>query len=76
LAHLALHYKESSEKLKVENIEDYLYFCQKQHKTPSESFFKHTIFGLRAATQAAKRVSYTPFYFLMHADHPKTGDNY
>jgi integrase/recombinase XerD len=48
LAHLALHYKESPEKLSVENIEDYLYYCQKLHKTPSESFFKHTIYGLRA----------------------------
>ncbi|MBA3986690.1 MAG: tyrosine-type recombinase/integrase [Flavobacteriales bacterium] len=61
LAHLALHYKESPEKLSVENIEDYLYFCQKQHKTPSESFFKHTIFGLRAAYKVmgmeAKRVA-------------------
>ena len=48
LAHLALHYKESPETLSVENIEDYLYHCQKLHKTPSESFFKHTIYGLRA----------------------------
>lgn len=61
LAHLALHYKESPEKLSVEAIEDYLFFCQKQHKTPSESFFKHTIFGLRAAYKVmgmeAKRVA-------------------
>jgi site-specific recombinase XerD len=49
LAHLALHYKQSPETLSVERIEDYLYYCQKLHKTPSESFFKHTIFGLRAA---------------------------
>jgi len=45
----------------VENIEDYLYYCQKLHKTPSESFFKHTIFGLRAAYKVmgmeAKRVA-------------------
>ncbi|WP_280985177.1 tyrosine-type recombinase/integrase [Gillisia limnaea] len=33
----------------MENIEQYLYYCQKLHKTPSESFFKHTVFGLRAA---------------------------
>lgn len=61
LAHLALHYKQSPERLSVENIEDYLYYCQKLHKTPSESFFKHTIFGLRAAYKVmgmeAKRVS-------------------
>lgn len=61
MAHLALHYRESPEKLSVEHIEDYLYFCQKQHRTPSESFFKHTIFGLRAAYKVmgmeAKRVA-------------------
>ena len=56
-----MHYKQSPEKLSVEDIEDYLYYCQKQHKTPSESFFKHTIFGLRAAYKVlgmeAKRVA-------------------
>lgn len=31
-----------------EQIDDYLYYCQNLHKTPSESFFKHTIYGLRA----------------------------
>ena len=48
LAHLGLHYKESPEKLSKELIDDYLFHCQNLHKTPSESFFKHTIFGLRA----------------------------
>ena len=46
---MALHYKISPEKLSTESVNDYLYFCQNLHKTPSESFFKHTIFGLRAA---------------------------
>lgn len=32
-----------------EQVQDYLYHCQQLHKTPSESFFKHTIYGLRAA---------------------------
>ncbi|MBJ7882312.1 tyrosine-type recombinase/integrase [Gelidibacter salicanalis] len=61
MAHLALHFKESPETLSVENIQSYLYYCQKLHKTPSESFFKHTIFGLRAAYivmgMEAKRVA-------------------
>ena len=35
--------------LDKESIDDYLHYCQNLHKTPSESFFKHTIFGLRAA---------------------------
>ncbi len=39
----------SPEQLCKEQIDDYLYYCSLLHKTPSESFFKHTIFGLRAA---------------------------
>jgi site-specific recombinase XerD len=39
----------SPEQLNKESIDDYLFYCQNLHKTPSESFFKHTIFGLRAA---------------------------
>lgn len=39
----------SPEQLNKERIDDYLFYCQNLHKTPSESFFKHTIFGLRAA---------------------------
>lgn len=46
---MGLYYMCSPEQLNVENINDYLYYCQNLHKTPSESFFKHTIFGLRAA---------------------------
>ena len=49
LAHLALHYKQCPTALDQEQIQDYLYHCQQLHKTPSESFFKHTIYGLRAA---------------------------
>ncbi|MCD8403922.1 tyrosine-type recombinase/integrase [Tenacibaculum finnmarkense] len=49
LGHLALYYKISPELLETEAIDDYLYHCQNLHKTPSESFFKHTIYGLRSA---------------------------
>lgn len=48
MAHLALHYKKSPESLEKEAIDDYLFHCKDLHKTPSESFFKHTIYGLRA----------------------------
>ncbi len=61
LSHLALHYKVSPEVLEIAAINDYLFHCQHLHKTPSESFFKHTIFGLRAAYKVMempqKRVS-------------------
>lgn len=57
MAHLALHYEISPEQLDKEQIDDYLYYCLNlptcsegsRSKTPSESFFKHTIYGLRAA---------------------------
>ena len=49
LAHIALHYKKSPEHLDKEAIDDYLFHCKTLHKTPSESFFKHTLHGLRAA---------------------------
>jgi len=39
----------SPEQLDIESLNDYLYYCQNLHKTPSESFFKHTIYGLRAS---------------------------
>ena len=39
----------SPELLDEESINDYLFYCQNLHKTPSESFFKHTIYGLRAS---------------------------
>lgn len=46
---MALHYTTSPVELNKESIDDYLFYCKNLHKTPSESFFKHTIFGLRAA---------------------------
>ena len=49
LAHLAIHYKMSPELVDQEAINEYLFHCQHLHKTPSESFFKHTIYGLRAS---------------------------
>ena len=49
LAHLAIYYKSSPVHLSEEEINDYLFHCQNLHNTPSESFFKHTIYGLRSA---------------------------
>ena len=47
LAHLAIHYDCSPELLDKEQVESYLYKIKLEHKTPSESFFKHTVYGLR-----------------------------
>lgn len=48
LAHLTIYFESSPENLTEEQINDYLFYCQNLHRTPSESFFKHTIYGLRA----------------------------
>ncbi len=48
LAHLGLHYKISPEELSEEQIQDYLFHCKNLLDSPSESFFKHTVYGLRA----------------------------
>ncbi len=49
LAHLSLHFKCSPLDLDEEQILDYLHVLKSQHKTPSDSFFKHTVYGLRYA---------------------------
>lgn len=47
LAHLALHYNTSPEHLEIEQVEEYLHHLKKMHSSASESFFKHTVYGLR-----------------------------
>ncbi len=47
LAHMGLHFKCDLLELDDEQILDYLYFLKQQHNTPSDSFFKHTVYGLR-----------------------------
>jgi integrase/recombinase XerD len=49
LAHIGLHYKISPEQLSIEQIQDYLFHCKNLDNSTSESFFKHTVYGLRAA---------------------------
>ena len=47
IAKMALHFNELPTGLEEDQIEDYLYLMQQQHDTPSESYFKHTVYGLR-----------------------------
>ena len=47
LAQMALHFNCLPTDLEDDQIEDYLYGLQQQHNTPSESYFKHTVYGLR-----------------------------
>jgi hypothetical protein len=47
IAKMALHFNDLPTQLEDDQIEDYLYLMQQQHDTPSESYFKHTVYGLR-----------------------------
>ncbi len=47
VAKMALHFNYPPFELEDDQIEDYLYLLQQQHDTPSESYFKHTVYGLR-----------------------------
>ncbi|MCI0558531.1 MAG: site-specific integrase, partial [Nitrososphaera sp.] len=47
ISHLSLHFKCLPTDLDIEQIEEYLLAVKKENRTPSESFFKHTVYGLR-----------------------------
>lgn len=47
LAKLTLHFNCLPTELDEDQLTDYLNLVQHEHKTPSESYFKHTIYGLR-----------------------------
>jgi integrase len=47
LAVTALHFGRTPLELTAEEVRDYLYELQNRSKTPSQTYFKHTVFGLR-----------------------------
>ena len=47
IAHVALYFKALPTDLDTEQIEEYLLSVKKKNVTASESFFKHTVYGLR-----------------------------
>ena len=47
LAHMGLHLQSDLLDLDDDAILDYLHYLKQKRKTPSESFFKHTVYGLR-----------------------------
>jgi site-specific recombinase XerD len=49
LALISLHFNRLPTTLTQEEIEDYLYLALQQFYTPSETYFKHTVFSLRFA---------------------------
>ncbi len=42
-----MHFECLPTELDEDQIADYLYLVQQQHNTPSESYFKHSVYGLR-----------------------------
>ena len=49
LASMALHFKCSPLELDEEQVMDYLHWIKTKSKTPSSSYFKHTVYGLSFA---------------------------
>lgn len=47
VAGMALHFECLPTELDTDQINDYLYLMQQQHNTPSASYFKHVVYGLR-----------------------------
>jgi integrase/recombinase XerD len=47
VASIALHFGKVPTELDVEQVQEYLYMLQKRSKTPSQTYFKHTVYGLR-----------------------------
>ncbi|AZB28193.1 MULTISPECIES: tyrosine-type recombinase/integrase [Chryseobacterium] len=47
MAALALHFGTLPTELDPEQVKDYLFELQRRSRTPSQSYFKHTVYGLR-----------------------------
>jgi site-specific recombinase XerD len=47
LAAMALHFGRTTLELNAEEVNDYLFELQSRSKTPSQTYFKHTVFALR-----------------------------
>lgn len=55
IAHVALYFNCLPSDLDIEQIEEYLLCVKKKHTGSSESFFKHTVYGLRFLFRAEGR---------------------
>jgi len=47
VAALSLYFGKLPTELDPEQVHDYLFYLQKKSKTPSQTYFKHTVYGLR-----------------------------
>jgi hypothetical protein len=44
---MSLYFGKLPTELDPEQVHDYLFYLQKKSKTPSQTYFKHTVYGLR-----------------------------
>jgi integrase/recombinase XerD len=47
VASISLHFGKIPTELDPEQVQDYMFYLQKKSKTPSQTYFKHTVYGLR-----------------------------
>ncbi len=47
IASISLHFGKIPTELEHDQVHDYLFMLQKRSKTPSQTYFKHTVYGLR-----------------------------
>ena len=47
MASISLYFGKTPTELDPEQVHDYLFYLQKKSKSPSQSYFKHTVYGLR-----------------------------
>lgn len=52
VAAMALHFGCLPTELDADQVQDYLFLLQKRSQTPSQSYFKHTVYGLRFLLKA------------------------
>ena len=52
VAAIALHFGKIPTELDPEEVKDYLFELQQRSKTPSQTYFKHTVYGLRFLLKA------------------------
>ena len=60
LATMALHFDVCPLDLDEEQVLDYLHYLKSQKKTPSSSYFKHTLYGLRFAYKVTGKSGLLP----------------
>jgi hypothetical protein len=78
VAAVALYFGKLPTDLDQEQLHDYLFYLQKKSKTPSQSYFKHTVYGLRfllksGGTKKQMTLSHEEFIrrFALHILPPK-----